>query len=210
MPEFDIIITVWNRLGYTKRTIASLIDSGAVADCQRLIIVDNRSTEEGMEDFLKDMYSNMPDVSHKVWLLRRAKNDGWGTMVNDALGISRAPYVMLVNNDVEFTPDFHKGMFDSFANQPNIGILGGWRHTSHGFIRGGVINDHFREMNNVPAVCWLMPKEAMQKVGLLPEHGPCMTKGGNGEDTSYVNRMKEGGYLVGVPAEDLVVHIDGY
>jgi hypothetical protein len=56
----------------------------------------------------------------------------------------------------------------------------------------------------------MMPKKAMEKVGMLPEHGVCLTKGGNGEDTSYVNRMKEAGFLVGVPTKDLAFHIDGY
>lgn len=210
MPNrFDIILTVWNRLEYTKRTVASLITSGAVKDCERFIVVDNRSTEEGMEAFLNDIY-NMPDVGGKLWLIRRGKNDGWGTAVNDALGCSRAPLLFVSNNDVEYSVDFHRRAFDIFAHQPNIGILGVWRHTAHGYVRGGVQNDWFREMDNVPAVGWFMPKEAMQKIGMLPEHGPCFTKGGNGEDTTYVLRMKAAGFLTGVPKEDIAKHFDGY
>ena len=50
---------------------------------------------------------------------------------------------------------------------------------------------------------------------MLSEHGPCDTKGGNGEDTEYVMRMKDKGYLVGVPKialneETLAHHIDGF
>ena len=210
MPKFDIILAVWNRIGHTKRTLASLIDSGAVADCERLIIVDNFSTEEGMKELLDDMHLNMPGVSGKVWLIRRGRNDGWGAAVNDALGCSRAPYVLISNNDVDYTNEFHKKLFTVLENQPNIGILGVWRHTSHGFVKDGVMNESFREMDNIPAVGWMMPKEAMMKVGLLPEHGPCLTKGGNGEDTGYVMKMKEAGYLTGVPKEDVATHIDGY
>ena len=51
---------------------------------------------------------------------------------------------------------------------------------------------------------------AMEKVGLFNENGPCLTRGGNGEDTSYFNRMKEAGYLAGVTGEDVATHIDGY
>jgi GT2 family glycosyltransferase len=209
-PKYDVILTVWNRVGYTKRTVAYLINSGAIESCERFIIVDNRSTEEGMDEFLLDMYTNMPNVSHKVSLVRRHQNDGWGKAVNDALGLSRAPFVLLVNNDVELHEDAITESFKTFENQSNIGILALWRHIHHGFVEGGVMNEYFREMDNVPAVAWLMPKEAMEKVGLLPEHGPCMTKGGNGEDTAYVNRMKDAGYLVGVPGGNLAEHIDGY
>jgi hypothetical protein len=101
-------------------------------------------------------------------------------------------------------------MFEICAHQPNIGILGIWRHTSHGFTQGGVMNDWFREMDDVPAVGWMLPKRAMEKVGLLVEKGPCFTKGGNGEDTYYVQRMKAAGFLTGVPANDLATHLDGY
>jgi GT2 family glycosyltransferase len=210
MPKFDIILTTWNRLDYTKRTIASLISSGAINDCERFIIVDNRSTEPGMDDFLHDMYANMLDISGKVWLLRRGKNDGWGTAVNDALGLSRADYILLVNNDVEFTEKFHESMFETISFNPKIGVLGAWRHTGHNFVNGSEKNAVFREMDNVPAVCWLMPKAAMQTVGFLPEKGVCLTRGGNGEDTEYVLRMQAAGYLTGVMPEDVATHIDGY
>lgn len=210
MERFDTIMTVWNRLEYTKRTIASFIESGAMRDCERFIIVDNRSTEEGMDAFLHDIYANNPSFSGKVWLLRRGKNDGWGTAVNDALGLSRAPYLLLTNNDVSFNPGFHHEMLETLKNDARIGILGAWRHTGHHLVRNGVVSERFQEMDNVPAVAWMMPKSAMQVVGMLPENGPCMTRGGNGEDSSYVGRMKQAGFLVGVPPVDLAVHFDGY
>ena len=210
MPNFDIILTVWNRIEYTKRTVASLISSGAVADCQRFIIVDNRSTEVGMQDFLNDIWANMPEISGKVWLLRRGKNDGMAAAVNDGLGFSRAEYVFISNNDVEYTYNFHRRMFATFACQPNIGILGVWRHLWHGFVKNGVMNEWFREMDDVPSVGWMLPKKAMEKVGLLDERGACFTPHGNGEDSNYVQRMKEAGYLVGVCAEDIGTHMTGY
>jgi len=207
--RYDIILTTFNRLEYTKRTIASLIESGALAAAERVIIVDNRSQEPGFQDFLNDLY----DFNANIFILRRPKNDGWGTAVNDALGVSRAPYLLLSNNDVIYHKGFMDRMFETLEKQPDIGILGVWRHTAHGFVpmeKGGVQAEHFREMDNVPAVGWLMPKTAMMKIGMLPEHGPCLTKGGNGEDTAYINRMKEAGFRTGVPFEDVADHIDGY
>lgn len=207
MPSFDIILTSFNRLEYTKRTVATLISSGAFHTCQRFIVVDNHSTEPGVEDFLNELakYKN-------TFILRRPTNDGWGMAVNDALAISRAEYVLLSNNDVEYSMHFIGRMFrafEAFADNP-IGILGVWRHTAHSVVENGWSRTDFQEMTDVPAVGWLIWKPAMEKAGMLPEHGPCATKGGNGEDTEYVQRMKACGFLVGVLGEDVALHIDGY
>lgn len=209
MPSFDIILTVFNRVEYTKRTIATLVSSGAFAQCQRLIIVDNHSTEEGMAQFLDAMKQYKG-----TYVIHRPRNDGWATAVNDALGLSRAEYVLISNNDVEYSVGFMEKMFKTYkmsyeGSIPKLGILGVWRHTSHSFINGWTLPE-FREMTDVPAVGWLLPKKAMEVVGMLPEHGPCLTKGGNGEDSKYVQQMKAAGFLVGVLPEDVAVHIDGY
>ena len=209
MPTFDIIITSWNRLDYLKRTIASLMVSGAWKDAERIIIVDNGSTEIGVKDFLIELQREFP-----IFLVMKPNNKGWGQAVNDALGLSRAEYIFLSNNDVEYTGDFHNTMLKAFGSPlpgiNHIGILGVWRHTAHGLVKDGVVTTFFDEMDNVPAVGWMMPKRAMEEVGMINENGPCFTKGGNGEDTAYVNRMKEAGYLVGVTKNDIATHIDGY
>lgn len=205
MFDFDIILVSWNRLEYLKRTIASLISSGAVQDCQRFIIVDNGSTEVGLKTFLSEIAHD-----YRAFLIIKPENRGWGQAVNDALGLSRAPYVLLSNNDVEYKKEFHRraGQIFDQQNFKDIGILGVWRHTAHGL--GLISNPYFQEMDNVPAVGWFLKKSSMERAGMLPEHGPCFTKGGNGEDTLYVQKMKELGLLVGVPPEDIATHIDGY
>lgn len=203
MPTFDIIMVTWNRADYTKRTVASLITSGAYDACQRFIVIDNKSQEQDMAGFLEAL-----TLYKKTFIIQRPTNDGWATAVNDALGCSRAEYVLLINNDVEFNVGFIDEMFKTYKNQAGIGILGAWRHISHSFV--GIINDWFKQMDNVPAVCWLMPKSAMEKVGMLTEKGVCLTKGGNGEDTDYVLRMQAAGLLTGVTKYDVAHHIDGY
>lgn len=202
MPTYDIILTTFNRVDYTKRTVASLFAAGALNTCERFIIVDNHSLEEGMKEFLDDMAQYQ-----KVFILRRPTNNGWGTAVNDALGLSRAQHVLISNNDVEYKPGFMDTLFAAMHNA-RVGLVGVWRHTSHSFT--GNDFGEFREMTDIPAVGWFLSKSAMEKVGMLPEKGACLTKGGNGEDTEYVQRMKAQGFLTGVTPEDVAVHIDGY
>jgi len=202
MPRFDIILTSWNRPDFLRRTVGSLIQSGAMEGCERFILVDNGSTEEGVESFLTDMAHYQ-----KTFVLRRPTNDGWATAVNDALGISRAPYVFLVNNDVEFDLDFHLKMLDCLGAHPSLGLLAGWRHTAHSVTH---THDDYDEMTDVPAVCWLLDKFAMEKVGMLRQNGPCFTKGGNGEDTDYTQRMMAAGFRVGAIKQDCARHLTGY
>ena len=206
-PTFDIILVSWNRLAYLKQTVASLINSGAWKSCERFIIVDNHSTEEGVKEFLDTMLGYQ-----KVFVIRRPQNDGWASAVNDALGLSRSEYVFLSNNDVTYDPDFIEKMFDTMIGHDDVGLLGAWRHTAHSVIEThhNDKNGDFVEMTDIPAVAWLLDKQAMAEVGMLEEHGPCFTKGGNGEDTKYVQMMKAKGWKTGVTAEDVAHHIDGY
>lgn len=196
-------MVTFNRAEYTKRTVASLISSGAFDKCDRFIVADNHSTDPDMIEFLNTLRG-----FQKTFVITRPKNDGWASAVNDGLGLSRASWVFLTNNDVEYENGFMDTLFRTAETEPELGILGVWAHTGHSFV--GKNTPYFREMDNVPAVGWLMSKAVMQRVGMLPEHGPCLTKGGNGEDTSYVNRMKELGFKVGVCERDVANHIDGY
>ncbi len=203
--KFDIILRSWNRLDYLKRTVASLVTSGALEACERFIVVDNGSTEKGVREFLDDM-----KCLYRAFLVLLPENRGWSYATNNALGLSRAPFLFISDNDVEYSKDFHKKMFETFEHHPNIGILGVWRHTAHGFLKGGIMDEWFREMDQVPGVGWMLPKAAMQEVGMFDERGTCLTKGGNGEDVDYVLRMREAGYFIGVTKEDLAQHITGY
>lgn len=200
MPRFDIILVVYNRLDYTKRTIASLISSGAHENCERFIIVDNRSSESGIRPFMLDLAG-----FQRTFVLYRSRNDGWATAVNDCLGMSRAPYLFLLNNDVEFKYGFYEQMIETMENNP-LSLLGGWRHKDH-----SVTAEHhnYDEMTDIPAVCWLLNKASMEMGGMLEERGPCSTKGGNGEDSEYVQRMAKYGQ-VGATKQDVAHHIDGY
>ena len=45
-------------------------------------------------------------------------------------------------------------------------ILGAWRHIAHAMAKGGVRNQWFTQMDDMPGVGWLMPKYAMEKIGI--------------------------------------------
>jgi GT2 family glycosyltransferase len=204
MKPLTIILVTHNRLEYTKRTLKSLYDTVPFA---KLIVVDNDSGEPGMKDYLlRLLEKELPFTNMKIHCL--TKNVGWGEAVNEGLALHHDDEMILIsNNDVVYKTGWYDTCLDLYDNYANIGILGVWRHTAHG------IREDFGDMlvmDNVPAVGWLMRDWIIEKVGDFPVHGPCATKGGNGEDTAYVHRTLDAGYLVCVPKKDVAIHIDGY
>ncbi len=170
----------------------------------RILIWDNKSDQD-MVDFLKSLKT--PFVSGIEF---SKSNIGWGTAVNRMIGWLKywpADYVLISNNDVEYKDGWFEKLVDLYEKYPNIGIMGVWKHTSH-----GVRIDHgdLVEKDDMPAVGWLMKRSVLDDIGVFPEKGPCSTKGGNGEDSHYVNLAREKGYWVAAPKEDVATHIDGY
>lgn len=200
MPPLTVIVVTHNRLEYTKRTIASIINT--VPDC-KLIIYDNYSTDETYGWFRSgEGRKNRADE-----MILSDNNGGWGSAVNDALRFAKTEYILLSNNDVEYKPDWYETCLKLYDKYPKIGVLGVWKHKAHG------VRQDLGDMlikDDMPGVGWLMKKSIMDIIGPIAEHGPCATKGGNGEDTDYCLRTIMNGYWVCSPKEDVACHIDGY
>lgn len=200
MKPLTVIMVTHNRLEYSKRTLASIIRTVPHA---RIFIYDNDSTEEGMQQWLTD---TIQDGVSEIYY--SAENKGWAGAVNSVL--EEGPlneFILLTNNDVEYYDGWYEKLLSLYEKYPQVGIMGVWKHRAH-----GVSKDHgdLVEKDDMPATGWLMKKSILDDVGPIPERGPCSTKGGNGEDTNYVNMVKQKGYLIGAPKEDVAIHIDGY
>lgn len=206
MKKLTVIVTVFNRLDYTKRTLDSLF-----ATCPsntQYIIVDNNSEGEQMREYL----GGLEDLN-KHSIHRLNQNLGWGGAVNFGLEIAAAKgcmndgYILVSNNDVVYGPGWYEKLCFLYDKYPKIGILGAWKHTAH-----GVLEDRFDMVvkDQMPAVGWLLTTENIKLIGKFPEKGPCATKGGNGEDVEYCIRCAQAGLLVCGPKDDVADHIDGY
>lgn len=198
MPgDLSVLMVTFNRREYTRRTLKSLQENG-VNPSRDGVIVDNSSTEIGMKKMLETWV-------HKV--IHNPTNVGWGAAVNIGLPWCDGEYILFSNNDVEYQPHWYIRSMELFAKYPKIGILGLWKHTAHSVVQD--LGD-FLIKDDMPAVAWLMPRHVVEEIGAFPEKGPCLTKGGNGEDSHYVHRVQAAGYWVGGPKEDFAIHIDGY
>jgi glycosyltransferase involved in cell wall biosynthesis len=201
-----VIVITHNRLEYTKRTIDSLLRTVPKAN---FVIFDNASTEEGFKEYLENLY-----INNKFQFIVGGfyENMGWGKAVNEALkealrGADKDDLILLSNNDVEYFDGWFEQCTALYEKYPQIGILGVWKHTAHGIIedKGDLI-----VKDQMPAVGWLMQQDKLKQIGTFPEHGPCDTKGGNGEDVTYCIMAAQKGFLVAAPKEDVANHIDGY
>ena len=100
MQELSVIIPYFNGMAYLDGVLSGL-------ECQtvrnfEVILVDNGSSD-GSCAFVASSYP-------WVHMIELPENFGFCKAVNEGIKASRAPYVLLLNNDIEVTPDFIEEM----------------------------------------------------------------------------------------------------
>lgn len=198
----SIILVTFNRVEATRDTLNSLLDT-IPTPFFNLTIVDNGSSEMGMEELLKQHESTGATI------IRMPINKGWATGVNTAIeqGAANTGYTLLINNDVVFKPDWYEKSIKILNTYPDIGVFGLWKHTSHGELSR---NKDLIIKDQMPAVAWMFKTSRLKELLPFKENGPCLTKGGNGEDVNVCLTATHKGYIVCGPINDLATHIDGY
>src|ERR671916_738695 len=95
MASVDVVIPTWNGRALLDRCLDTLARQTMSAN---VIVVDNGSTDGTAEH----VASTWPAVR----LVLLARNHGFGAAVNRGIAAGSAPFVVLVNNDVECDEDF--------------------------------------------------------------------------------------------------------
>lgn len=109
MLKVSVVIPNFNGMAYLERVLSSL-EKQTVKEFE-VILVDNGSTD-GSAAFVEENFS-------WVRLLRLSQNFGFCRGVNEGIKASRAPYVLLLNNDTETEPDFVAQMQQALGRHPN-------------------------------------------------------------------------------------------
>lgn len=94
-PLLDIIIPNWNGAPMLAECLRSL--SAQTFTGFRVIVVDNGSEDDSVAMLERDF----PDVK----ILRSDKNRGFSVAVNRGISSAAAPWLLLLNNDMEVAPD---------------------------------------------------------------------------------------------------------
>ena len=149
-PSVAIVILNWNGKHYLEQFLPSVLSTSY--DNYKVVVADNASTD-GSIDFLR---SNFP----KVEVLILPQNFGFAKGYNEALKRVEADYYMLLNSDVEITPNWLQPMLEllerdsrNAACQPKIlayknkkmfeyaGAAGGWLDAfGYPFARGRIFD----------------------------------------------------------------------
>jgi hypothetical protein len=172
----------------------------------RICVFHNGDNGEVLS-YLKTNFPDNIESPQESHIIHSNTNVGWGKAINLAMDILKpdTEYILLSNDDVEYGSGWFEKCLALYDKYPKIGILGVWKHKAHG------VKQDLGDMlvkDDMPAVGWLLKKSTMDIIGPLGEHGPCLTKGGNGEDTNYAMRAIEKGYWVCGPKDDVAQHID--
>jgi glycosyltransferase involved in cell wall biosynthesis len=203
MPKLSIIVITHNRYSYTKQTLDSLF--ATVPEGTVFYVQDNNSEDEQLKNYLTGFAIN---PNNNIFVNFCSSNLGWGAAVNQVLRfVIDSDYVLISNNDVIYHPGWFEKSVALIEKYPQIGIFGVWKHTSHAVKedKGDIVIK-----DDMPGVAWLFKRERLKELGPFPEKGPCSTKGGNGEDTTYVLMAQQKGYWAVGPKIDFCLHIDGY
>lgn len=137
MTKTAVVILNWNGSKYLQQFLPTLIACTDTTDT-RLIIADNGSTDNS-----HDVVLNFRQVE---WLALD-KNYGFAEGYNRALQHIQAKYYVLLNNDVEVTPQWLTGLIDymdahpdTAACQPKIRSYHNRNRFEHAGAAGGLID----------------------------------------------------------------------
>lgn len=119
MQEISVIIPNYNGMAYLDGVLSGL-------ECQtvknfEVILVDNGSGD-GSCAFVAASYP-------WVRLIEFPENFGFCKAVNEGIKASRAPYVLLLNNDIEVTRDFIEQMLQGIRRHPESFLRGSQNDT---------------------------------------------------------------------------------
>lgn len=93
-PILSICICVWNKSLFTKQALKDLVQ---LPEDHQVIIVDNGSSDDTQE-----VVKSFPCVKY----LRLEENRGFAVASNIAYGLSEAPNILFLNNDIKVRSNF--------------------------------------------------------------------------------------------------------
>lgn len=109
-----VIIVSYNTKLYTQHALRSLFNSSVLP--QEIIVVDNNSTDGSVETIQQNF--------SEVILLRNQKNVGFAKANNQAINLTKQPYIWLLNSDTETGVKSLEQLYQYLENNELVGALG--------------------------------------------------------------------------------------
>lgn len=183
----DLVFITFNRLGYTKLALDSVLADPA--ERFSLTIWDNASTD-GTAEYLKNEVSD-PRIADIV--LSR-ENVGQTAAVNQVWARSKADLLSKLDNDCLMTPGWTRILAQAHADIPELGAVACWHYFPDDFDYGRARHKIQRFGNHQilrhPSICgtgFLIKRETFKRFGPMPGKAT----------TQYWLQMASAGYVNG-------------
>jgi len=224
MIKTAVVILNWNGKHFLEKFLPALLNYSSGDDTD-VIIADNASTDDSIS-FLKTHYPTLR-------LVILDKNYGFTGGYNRALAQIEAKYYILINSDIEVTPNWTKPLIETLdsdeqiaACQPKIksyhqrdffeyaGASGGFIDKfGYPFCRGRILNnlemdkeqyDDIKEVFWATGACIAVKADLFQKMGGLDDDFFAHM-----EEIDLCWRLKNLGYKIMVNPKSTVYHVGG-
>lgn len=115
MPSISLVIINYN----AKHLLPACIESinAQTHDEKNIIIIDNDSTD-GSCEYAQEKFPKATTVCNN-------KNLGYAAAANQGIILSKSDYVMILNADIKFEPDYVERCLAKMEADPQIGVIGG-------------------------------------------------------------------------------------
>jgi hypothetical protein len=222
-PDCAVVLVCWNNKSYLEPCLRSLFDS-TLRHAVEVVVVDNGSTD-GSQEMLA---SRFPQVQ----LIQNDRNLGLGRASNQGIEATRAPYVLLLNNDTVVNGESLDRLIDWMAATPDAGAAGGTLLNGDGSFQAAygkfpTLGEEFliatrlgemlwegypshrtgegaRKVDWLSSACLLLRRTALAQVGLLDEQYFIY-----GDETDLQYRLIKGGWSVYYLPQATTIHFGG-
>ena len=214
--DVSIIIPVFNQLHFTQACLASLQEHQG-AERFEVIVVDDFSID--------GTPVAVPQIPGIVFV-RNQSNSGFIASCNHGAEKARGKYLVFLNNDTLVKAGWLTALLDTFAEQPNAGIVGSKLIYPNGRLQeaGGIIwqdgsgwnygkfddrqkpeYNYLRDVDYCSAAALMIPKAIFETVGGFDSrYAPAYY-----EDTDLAFKVRTAGYRVLYQPLSEVVHYEG-
>ncbi len=224
VKKVAVVILSWNGKKFLEQFLPSVVQHSSPQLCE-VIVADNCSTD----DSVAFVQANFPTVR----IIQNQRNNGFAGGYNDALKHVKSPYYVLLNQDVEVTPNWVEAVIDEMERDKNIaaaqpklrafnqrdyfeyaGASGGYLdRNSYAFCRGRIFNeiekdtgqyDDVKDIFWATGACMFVRSEIYWQAGALDEDFFA-----HQEEIDLCWRIKNMGYRIIVAPASVVYHVGG-
>jgi len=160
VTDLSIVIVNWNTGDLLRRCAASIVAS-APAVAYEIIVIDNASGDQSLALLRGDEAAAALQAEGRLRIVENAENRGFGAANNQAFGLSRSAFVLLLNPDTLIVPGAIESLIAVLRSEPRIAACGPRLVNSDGSLQISVWRN--------PPTAWEIVLSNLRLYRLLPE-----------------------------------------